>query len=81
MESRIRKVYYVSFPLSDYQAICNAIRDILGVTGEITSDQVANYIRQIAALGTRTALVDANGIALTTDDENASVLVNEEVFE
>lgn len=72
-----RTVYYVSFPLSEYQDICDAIRDILGVTGPITSGQIPEYVAQIKALGSRTLLTNTDGSAIETDDEH--VLVNEEV--
>ena len=75
----MNKTFYVSFPLSEYQAICDTIRDILGITETITSDQIPEYVRQIAALGTRSVLVDSNGTGINTT--NGSVLVREEVFE
>lgn len=70
--------YYVSMPLSDYQAICDTIRDILGNTNKITSDQIPDYVRQIAALGTRAVLVNEDETGLSSS--NGSTLVREEVF-
>ena len=47
--------FYVSLPLSDYIAICDKIRELLRLDSsiKITSDEIPDYVHQIAQLNRR----------------------------